>query len=85
MELYDNADMFGELCEPIIGWGLDYSILETWGMEERGHKRFLNDYFSGRIEWSESRGELYNEDLTLGDARFCGTTAIYVWNRSCDL
>ena len=62
-------------CHDDIGWGLDYHTLEQWEMEERAHKRFLNDYFTGRLPESDSRGELYNEDLTLGDARFCGTTA----------
>ena len=39
------------------------------------HKRFLNQYFTGRFEGSESRGELYNDDPVTQDARFCGTTA----------
>lgn len=62
-------------CHDDIGWGLDYNLLKYWGMEEVPHKRYLNDYFTGRFEGSVSRGELYNEDLVLGDARFCGTTA----------
>jgi len=39
------------------------------------HKKYLNDYFTGRWDGSVSRGELYNEDLVTGDARFCATTA----------
>ena len=39
------------------------------------HKRFLNQYFTGRYGSSESRGELYNDDPVTQDARFCGTTA----------
>ena len=35
----------------------------------------MNDFFQGRTEGSVSRGELYNDDPTTGDARFCGTTA----------
>ena len=62
-------------CHDDIGWGLDYNLLKYWGMEEVPHKRYLNDYFTGKFEGSVSRGELYNEDLVLGDARFCGTTA----------
>lgn len=62
-------------CHDDIGWGLDYSTLETWGMREVEHKRFLNQYFTGRFEGSESRGELYNDDPVTQDARFCGTTA----------
>lgn len=62
-------------CHDDIGWGLDYSVLQQWGMEEIPHKRFLNDYFTGKTQNSVSRGELYNEDPITQDARFCGTTA----------
>ena len=62
-------------CHDDIGWGLDYDTLRSWGMEEVSHKRFLNAFFTGREEGSVSRGELYNDDPRLGDARFCGTTA----------
>lgn len=62
-------------CHDDIGWGLDFSILQKWGMREVAHKRFLNDYFMGKVEGSVSRGELYNDDPVTQDARFCGTTA----------
>lgn len=62
-------------CHDDIGWGLDYDTLKNWGMREVPHKKFLNDYFTGKIEGSVSRGELYNEDPVTQDARFCGTTA----------
>lgn len=44
-------------------------------MEEVPHKRYLNDYFCGKIAGSVSRGELYNDDPVTMDARFCATTA----------
>ena len=62
-------------CHDDIGWGLDYDTLKSWGMEEVSHKKYLNDYFQGKVEGSVSRGELYNEDPVTGDARFCATTA----------
>ena len=62
-------------CHDDIGWGLDYKYLKQFGMDEVPHKKYLNDYFTGKVEGSVSRGELYNEDLVLGDARFCATTA----------
>ena len=62
-------------CHDDIGWGLDYATLKEWGMEEVAHKKYLNDYFQGKVEGSVSRGELYNEDPVTGDARFCATTA----------
>ncbi len=62
-------------CHDDIGWGLDYATLKMDGMEERAHKKYLNDYFQGYDGDSRSRGELYNADPVTGDARFCGTTA----------
>ena len=62
-------------CHDDIGWGLDYDFLGQYGQQEVPHKRFLNDYFCGWIPGSTSRGELYNDDPRLGDARMCGTTA----------
>ena len=62
-------------CHDDIGWGLDFDTMKQWGMEESSHKRYLNDYFTGKIEGSVSRGELYNDDPVTQDARFCGTTA----------
>lgn len=63
-------------CHDDIGWGLDYPWLkEQFGIEEVPHKKYLNDYFTGKWPGSDSRGELYNDDPRLGDARLCGTTA----------
>ncbi len=62
-------------CHDDIGWGLDYLTLGQEGLGEVSHKKYLNDYFRGYTGGSNSRGELYNEDLITGDARFCGTTA----------
>ena len=62
-------------CHDDIGWGLDFETLKDYGMEEIAHKRFLNDFFTGKTQGSVSRGELYNDDPVTMDARFCGTTA----------
>ncbi len=62
-------------CHDDIGWGLDYAFLKQYGFEEVPHKKYLNDYLKGAWYGSEMRGELYNDDPTLGDARLCGTTA----------
>ncbi|MCD7757121.1 MAG: amylosucrase [Clostridiales bacterium] len=63
-------------CHDDIGWGLDYPWL-AWnlGQQEVPHKKYLNDFFTGKFPGSFSRGELYNDDPRLGDARLCGTTA----------
>ena len=62
-------------CHDDIGWGLDYDTLESWGMKQVPHKQYLNDFFTGALEESFSRGELYNNDPVTKDARFCGTAA----------
>ena len=62
-------------CHDDIGWGLDYGFLSRFGCGEAEHKHFLNDYLTGAWWGSPARGELYNNDPRLRDARLCGTTA----------
>ena len=62
-------------CHDDIGWGLDYDFLSQFGISEIPHKKYLNDYLKGAWPGTDSRGELYNDDPRLGDARLCGTTA----------
>lgn len=62
-------------CHDDIGWGLDYGKLQAEGKSEWSHKKYLNNYFQGLEGYSNSRGELYNDDPVTGDARFCATTA----------
>ncbi len=62
-------------CHDDIGWGLDYGFLRCFGQKEIPHKKYLNDYLTGKWLGSFARGELYNDDPRLGDARLCGTTA----------
>lgn len=62
-------------CHDDLGWGLDYPWLRQFGIEEVPHKKYLNDFLTGKFPGSFGRGELYNDDPTSGDARLCGTTA----------
>ena len=62
-------------CHDDIGWGLDYEFLGRFAQREVPHKKYLNDYLTGKWPGSPARGELYNDDPRLGDARLCGTTA----------
>ncbi|MBR1919119.1 MAG: alpha-amylase family protein [Spirochaetales bacterium] len=62
-------------CHDDIGWGLDYDYLKRFSQQEVPHKKYLNDYLTGKWLSSFARGELYNNDPKLGDARLCGTTA----------
>ena len=42
-------------CHDDIGWGLDYPWLaQTSGTDEVAHKKFLNDWFTGK--WPGSPG-----------------------------
>lgn len=65
-------------CHDDIGWGLDYGYLSRFGISEPTHKQYLNDWFTGKYPGSSARGELYNDDPRLRDARLCGTTASLV-------
>ena len=71
-------------CHDDIGWGLDYPWLGSRGYGEAAHKKYLNDWFTGVWPGSWSRGELYNDDPRLQDARLCGTTASLVGMESED-
>ena len=62
-------------CHDDIGWGLDYDFLRQFGIDEAAHKKYLNDFFTGKVPGSFGIGELYNDDERLRDARLCGTTA----------
>jgi len=62
-------------CHDDLGWGLDYEWLKNFAIQEPNHKRFLNDYFCGLFPGSKARGESYNDDPNLQDARLCGTMA----------
>ena len=35
-------------CHDDIGWGLDYPWLEQFGVKEVAHKKYLNDWFTGK-------------------------------------
>ncbi|MBR4359502.1 MAG: amylosucrase [Clostridia bacterium] len=60
--------------DPVV-WNLDFGFLGQFGTQESAHKRYLNDYLSGKWPGSTARGELYHADPRLGDAQLFGTTA----------
>ncbi len=45
-------------CHDDIGWGLDYATLKQEGIEERSHKKYLNDYFQGMQGKQQPRSAL---------------------------
>jgi amylosucrase len=58
-----------------IGWAVSDTDAAAIGADGAGHRRFLNDFFSGRFPHSPARGALFQENPLTGDARISGTAA----------
>ena len=58
-----------------IGWAVSDVDAAAVGSDGSGHRRFLNDFFSGRFPGSYARGALFQENEATGDARVSGTAA----------
>ncbi|WP_110007933.1 alpha-amylase family protein [Geodermatophilus normandii] len=58
-----------------IGWAVTDTDAGALGLDGAAHRRFLNDFYSGRFPGSFARGALFQENEATGDARISGTTA----------
>jgi amylosucrase len=58
-----------------IGWAITDTDAAAVGASGYGHRRFLNDFYSGRFPGSFARGALFQENEATGDARISGSTA----------
>jgi amylosucrase len=58
-----------------IGWAVSEEDAGILGLSGTAHRRFLNDFYSGRFPGSFARGAIFQENLITGDARISGTTA----------
>jgi amylosucrase len=58
-----------------IGWTFDDGDAARLGTDPFGHRRFLNQFFTGRFPGSFARGLPFQENPRTGDARVTGTTA----------
>jgi amylosucrase len=58
-----------------IGWAVSDTDAGAAGVSGAGHRRFLNDFYSGRFHGSFARGALFQENQATGDARICGSAA----------
>ena len=58
-----------------IGWAVTDTDAAAVGAEGWAHRRFLNDFYSGRFPSSFARGELFQENEQTGDARISGSAA----------
>jgi amylosucrase len=58
-----------------IGWGFADEDARELGIDGRDHRRFLNDFYTGRFPGSFARGLPFQEDPRTGDCRISGTLA----------
>jgi amylosucrase len=62
-------------CHDDIGWVFADDDARELNIDARGHRRFLNDFYTGRFPGSFARGLPFQEQPATGDARVSGTTA----------
>lgn len=58
-----------------IGWTFDDADASELGINGYDHRRFLNDFYTGRFPGSFARGLAFQENPRTGDARISGTAA----------
>jgi amylosucrase len=58
-----------------IGWTFDDGDAARLGINGYDHRRFLNDFYTGRFPGSFARGLPFQENPRTGDARISGTLA----------
>jgi len=62
-------------CHDDIGWAVSDADAGAVGLDGFSHRRFLNDYYSGRFAGSFARGALFQQNEATGDARISGSAA----------
>jgi amylosucrase len=62
-------------CHDDIGWAVSDTDAAAVGLGGFEHRRFLNDFYSGRFPFSYARGALFQENPATGDARISGSAA----------
>jgi len=62
-------------CHDDIGWTFSDEDAGHLGMNGYDHRRFLNDFYTGRFEGSFARGLPFQENPKTGDCRISGTCA----------
>ncbi len=62
-------------CHDDIGWAVSDTDAGAVGLSGFEHRRFLNDFYSGRFPYSYARGALFQENPATGDARISGSAA----------
>ena len=62
-------------CHDDIGWTFDDGDAWSLGIDPKGHRGFLNDFYTGRFPGSFACGLPFQENLITGDCRISGTAA----------
>ncbi|MCF7943366.1 MAG: amylosucrase [Spirochaetia bacterium] len=62
-------------CHDDIGWTFDDADAAALGIDGYSHRRFLNDFYTGKFPGSFSRGLPFQENMETGDCRISGTCA----------
>jgi amylosucrase len=62
-------------CHDDIGWAMTDEMLAEIGEDPQAHRRFLNDFYTGRFPGSFARGDYFQFNPHTRDARISGTTA----------
>lgn len=62
-------------CHDDIGWTFDDDIARQLGIDGNDHRRFLNQFYTGRFEGSFAKGVAFGENPSTGDCRVCGSLA----------
>ena len=62
-------------CHDDIGWGFSDEDLEELYIKPYDHRKFLNEFFTGKFGSSFAKGIPFQENPETGDARVSGTAA----------
>lgn len=62
-------------CHDDIGWTFDDDLAGQLGINGYDHRKFLNQYYTGRFEGSFAKGVPFQENPATGDCRVCGSLA----------
>ncbi|USD63061.1 alpha-glucosidase C-terminal domain-containing protein [Vibrio sp. SCSIO 43140] len=62
-------------CHDDIGWTFDDAVASDLGIDGFEHRRFLNQFYTGKFDGSFSQGVPFQENPSTGDCRVCGSLA----------
>lgn len=62
-------------CHDDIGWGFADEDAAALGVDPAGHRKFLNEFYTGAFPGSFAAGLAFGENPVTGDARVAGTLA----------